>query len=246
MEPAEKKKEKLKYLVFARETDNAGVLYPSSGEQLVRFFNNYNYTVYIPTEDQIKKAQEKGLMTWSDIDKWVSSRTNKYADPLSEEDQLKARAMITTLVNFVKYHFQDQSVFVDNVTAQGKYQTSCVDNVTDSYLSLEVTQSPSRLSVVDRLGNTVNVVDAEANRNLLARDICYNATATSANSIKNSSYAVLHQIDGYLNFNAPEDYEGLYLEGDPSKEAMPVGRFDFWEYATPEQIETYVAKYRLR
>ena len=246
MEDAEKKKEKLKYLVFARETDNAGVLYPSSGEQLVRFFNNYNYTVYIPTEDQIKKAQEKGLMTWSDIDKWVSSRTNKYADPLSEEDQLKARAMITTLVNFVKYHFQDQSVFVDNVTAQGKYQTSCVDNVTDSYLSLEVTQSPSRLSVVDRMGNTVNVVDAEANRNLLARDICYNATATSANSIKNSSYAVLHQIDGYLNFNAPEDYEGLYLEGDPSKEAMPVGNFNIWDYAKPEQIESYVAKYRLR
>lgn len=236
MEDAEKKKEKLKYLVFARETDNAGVLYPSNSEQLVRFFNNYNYTVYIPTADQIKEAQEKGLMTWSDIDKWVSSRTNKYAAPLSEEDQLKARAMITTLVNFVKYHFQDQSVFVDNVTAQGKYQTSCVDNVTDSYLSLEVTQSPSRLSVVDRMGNTVNVVDAEANRNLLARDICYNATYTSAYSIKNSSYAVLHQIDGYLNFNAPEDYD----------EAMPVGRFDFWNYATPEQIETYVAKYRLR
>ncbi len=249
MEDAEKKKERLKYLVFARSNDNEGVLYPSREEQLVRFFNNYNYTVYIPTADQIEKAKEMGLKTWTDIENFVSKNTNKFKEPLSEENQLKARAMITTLVNFVKYHFQDQSVFVDNVTAQGKYQTSCVDNVTDSYLSLEVTQSPSRLSVVDRLGNTVNVVDAEANRNLLARDICYNAATTTANNattIKNSSYAVLHQIDGYLNFNAPEDYEGLYFEGDSSKEAMPVGRFDFWNYATPEQIETYVAKYRLR
>ena len=246
METDEKLKEKLKYLVFAREADNPGVLYPASGENLVRFFNNYNYTVYIPTADQIAAAKEKGLMTWEEIDKWVSNKTNKYKDPLTEEDQLKARAMITTLVNFVKYHFQDQSVFVDNVSDSKKYQTSCVDNVTDSYLSLNVTQSPSALQVVDRLGNTVSVVDAEANRNLLARDICYNATYTQANSVKNSSYAVLHQINGFLNFNSPADYEGLYWEGDESKQAMPIGNFDFWNYAKPEQLETYVAKYRLR
>lgn len=253
MEDAEIKKEKLKYLVFARESDNPGVLYPASGENLVRFFNNYNYTVYIPTAEQINIAtKQKGLMTWDQIDKWVSTRTNKYKDPLSEEDKLKAAAMITTLVNFVKYHFQDQSVFVDNVTNYTsdadipQYQTSCVDNVTNSYLSIKVKQTPSALSVLDRSGNTVNVVASEGNRNLLARDICYNATYTQANSVKNSSYAVLHQIDTYLNFNAPEDYEGLYWEGDESKEKMPVGNFNFWDYAKPEQLESYVAKYRLR
>ena len=243
----EQKREKLKFHVFVRYTDNAGTnFWPMGNEQLVRFFNNYHYTVYVPTNEKVLEARANGLMTWPEINDWVSQRTNKYKEALSDEDKAKARTMITVLVNFVKYHFQDQSVFVDNVTATNQYQTSCVDNVTNSYLSLTVSQSPSALSVLDRSGNTVSVVDAEENRNLLARDISYNARGASARYISNSSYAVIHQLDGYLNFNSPEDYEGLYFEGDPTKNTMPVGRFDFWNYATPEELNAYTAKYRLR
>jgi hypothetical protein len=185
-------------------------------------------------------------MTWDEINEWVATRTNDFEDDLSSADSIKARTMITVLVNFVKYHFQDQSVFVDNVTAENQYQTSCIDNVTNSYLSLSVTQSPSALSVLDRSGNKVDVVASEENRNLLARDICYNAAAASASYVKNSSYVVIHQIDGYLNYNSPEDYKGLYFEGDPTKNEMPKGNFDFWNYATPEELNAYTAKYRLR
>ena len=247
MTPDEQNREKLKFHVFVRNTDNAGTnFWPMGNEQLVRFFNNYHYTVYVPTNEMVQQAKDKGLMTWKEIGNWVSKKTNKYKNPLSEEDKAKARTMITVLVNFVKYHFQDQSVFVDNVTATNQYQTSCIDNVTNSYLSLTVNQSPSVLSIKDRSGNTVSVVSSEANRNLLARDISLNARGSSAAYISNSSYAVIHQIDGYLNFNAPEDYEGLYFEGDPTKNAMPVGNFDFWNYATPEELNAYTAKYRLR
>ncbi len=243
----EQNREKLKFHVFVRYTDNAGTnFWPMGSEQLVRFFNNYHYTVYVPTNEKVQEARAKGLMTWKEISDWVSKKTNKYKKPLSDEDKAKARTMITVLVNFVKYHFQDQSVFVDNVTATNQYQTSCIDNVTNSYLSLEVTQSPSALSILDRSGNTVSVVDVEANRNLLARDISYNARGASARYISNSSYAVIHQINGYLNFNTPEDYAGLYFEGDETKGQMPVGNFDFWNYAKPEQLNSYVAKYRLR
>jgi hypothetical protein len=154
--------------------------------------------------------------------------------------------MVTALVNFVKYHFQDHSLFVDNVSEAGDYQTSCVDNVTNSYLPIKVTQSPSALSLVDRFGKTINVVDDETKRNILARDINYNGQATAARYVKNSSFVVLHQVDNYLNFNAPEDYEGFV---DESGNPMPVGRFDFWNYSVPEDTEAlkaYVAKYRLR
>lgn len=249
MEPREEEKERLKYLVFIGDKDNkaAGTsYYASNGEALVRFFNNYNYTVYVPTEEQIEAAKAKGLMTWKEIEKWVSDKTDDYKNELSDEDKAKAQTMITVLVNFVKYHFQDQSLFVDNVTNNRQYQTSCIDNVTNSYLSLGVEQSPSALSVVDRFGNKVSVVDSETNRNLLARDICYDSGYSSADVIKNSSYAVIHQINGYLNFNTKEDYEGLYWEGDETKNEMPYGNFDFWNYAKPEQLNSYVAKYRLR
>lgn len=249
MSSQDQQAEKLKFHIFARQNDNVqgtSTYCPANKEQLVRFFNNYNYTIYVPTNDQVAVARANGLMTWDEIYAWVAEKTNDYEDDLSEADRVKARTMITVLVNFVKYHFQDQSVFVDNVTAQNQYQTSCIDNVTNSYLSLNVIQSPSALSVLDRSGNTVDVVASEENRNLLARDICYNAAAASASYIKNSSYVVIHQIDGYLNYNSDADYEGLYFEGDETKNLMPKGRFDFWNYAKPEQLESYVAKYRLR
>ena len=249
MSSQDQQAEKLKFHIFARQNDNVqgtSTYCPANKEQLVRFFNNYNYTIYVPTNEQVQAARDMGLMTWDEIYAWVAEKTNDYEDDLSSADSIKARTMITVLVNFVKYHFQDQSVFVDNVTAQNQYQTSCIDNVTNSYLSLNVIQSPSALSVVDRSGNTVDVVASEENRNLLARDICYNAAAASASYIKNSSYVVIHQIDGYLNFNSPEDYKGIYFEGDPTKNEMPVGNFDFWNYATPEELNAYTAKYRLR
>ena len=249
MSSQDQQAEKLKFHIFARQNDNVqgtSTYCPANKEQLVRFFNNYNYTIYVPTNDQVAVARANGLMTWDEIYAWVAEKTNDYEDDLSSADSIKARTMITVLVNFVKYHFQDQSVFVDNVTAQNQYQTSCIDNVTNSYLSLNVIQSPSALSVLDRSGNQVDVVASEENRNLLARDICYNAAAASASYIKNSSYVVIHQIDGYLNYNSDADYEGLYFEGDETKNLMPKGRFDFWNYAKPEQLESYVAKYRLR
>ena len=249
MSSQDQQAEKLKFHIFARQNDNVqgtSTYCPANKEQLVRFFNNYNYTIYVPTNEQVQAARDMGLMTWDEIYAWVAEKTNDYEDDLSSADSIKARTMITVLVNFVKYHFQDQSVFVDNVTAQNQYQTSCIDNVTNSYLSLNVIQSPSAISVLDRSGNTVDVVASEENRNLLARDICYNAAAASASYIKNSSYVVIHQIDGYLNYNSDADYEGLYFEGDETKNLMPKGRFDFWNYAKPEQLESYVAKYRLR
>ena len=249
MSSADQQAEKLKFHVFARQNDNVQgttTYCPANNEQLVRFFNNYNYTIYVPTNEQVTAARAKGLMTWNEIEEWVKGRTNDYEDELSEADLAKARTMITVLVNFVKYHFQDQSVFVDNVSGTQQYQTSCIDNVTNSYLSLDVNQSPSTLSVLDRSGKTVDVVASEEMRNILARDICYNARAASASYIKNSSYVVIHQIDGYLNFNSPEDYKGIYFEGDPTKNEMPVGNFDFWNYATPEELNAYTAKYRLR
>ena len=211
-------------------------------DQLVRFFNNYHYTVYLPTNEHVQAAFDKGLKSWTQIEDWVKARSNDYKSPLSEDDKAKARTMITVLVNFVKYHFQDQSVFVDNVSAEQQYQTACIDNETNSYLPLKVIQSPSALSVLDRSGNRVNVTASEENRNLLARDICYDKAYGSATTIKNSSYAVLHQLEGYLNYHTSDDYASLYKDGV----AMPVGRFDIWNYATPTQLNSYVAKYRLR
>jgi hypothetical protein len=244
MTTAEQQAEKLKFHVFARQMDNvqgATTYNPANNEQLVRFFNNYNYTIYVPTNEQVAAARDKGLMTWSEIDEWVKGRTNDYEDELSETDRAKARAMITVLVNFVKYHFQDNSLFVDNVSAEETYTTSCFNNSTGNYVRVNVKQTPSRITLTDAMGNQVNVVSDEGKYNIFAREISYDARSASASYIKNSSYVVIHQIDKYLNFNSEDDYKAY-----PS---CPKGRFDIWNYIEDnktKELKSYVAKYKLK
>ena len=252
----EQQQEKLKYHIFVRKEDNVNntkTYCPASNESLVRFFNNYNYTIYVPTNEQVQAAKDNGLMTWDEIDQWVRERTVDddpsndgeeigYEVPLDSLDMVKAQAMVTALVNFVKYHFQDRSLFLDNVSNEQTYQTSCIDNVTDSYLSINVKQSPSGILLTDEMGGQANVVNESGMYNILAREINYDKHATEeVLYVKNSSYVVLHQIDKYLNFNSKEDY--LAYPG------CPEGRFDVWNYVqddNAEALKSYVEKYRLR
>lgn len=226
--------EQKKYRIFTDEGVN-----PSNNEMLVRFFNNYRYTVYVPTNEAIDAAKAKGLMSYDEIVEWMEAHregaTEETEGTLSPENQAKAKAMITMLINFLKYHFQDQSLFVDHVTtnmanadnADGmKYQTSCIDNVKNIYLSLHVKQSDNTITVTDNTGEKVHVI---APNNLMARDMDFDgATSGGASSIKNSSYIVLHQVDKVLNFAS-----------------LPNGRYDS-EWATAAAARSFVKKYRIR
>ena len=226
--------EQKKYRIFTDEGVN-----PSNNEMLVRFFNNYRYTVYVPTNEAIDAAKAKGLMSYDEIVEWMEAHregaTEETEGTLSPENQAKAKAMITMLINFLKYHFQDQSLFVDHVTtnmanadnADGmKYQTSCIDNVKNLYLSLHVKQSDNAITVTDNTGEKVHVI---APNNLMARDMDFDgATSGGASSIKNSSYIVLHQVDKVLNFAS-----------------LPNGRYDS-EWATAAAARSFVKKYRIR
>lgn len=226
--------EQKKYRIFTDEGVNA-----SNNEMLVRFFNNYRYTVYVPTNEAVDAAKAKGLMSYDEIVEWMEAHregaTQESAGTLSEENQAKAKAMITMLINFLKYHFQDQSIFVDHVTTNMnkadnengmKYQTSCIDNVKNIYLSLHVKQTDNAITVTDNTGEKVNVI---APNNLMARDMDFDAvTSGGASSIKNSSYVVLHQVDKVLNFKS-----------------LPNGRYDS-EWATAAAARSFVKKYRIR
>lgn len=226
--------EQKKYRIFTDEGVN-----PSNNEMLVRFFNNYRYTVYVPTNEAIDAAKAKGLMSYDEIVEWMEAHregaTEESEGTLSPENQAKAKAMITMLINFLKYHFQDQSLFVDHVTtkldnddnADGKkYQTSCIDNVKNIYLSLHVMQSDNAITVTDNTGEKVHVI---APNNLMARDMDFDgATSGGASSIKNSSYVVLHQVDKVLNFAS-----------------LPNGRYDS-KWATAAAARSFVKKYRIR
>ena len=209
----EREKIALKYYIFvagnkAGQVFNAG----SKDDKLVRFFNNYRYTIYAPTNEAVKAEVTKGLPTWETIEKYLTDNLQaevKLADDKSNQKEvdavnkhnseikIKAQAMITTLVNFLKYHFQDESVFVDGVSNSQKYSTSSVNNETKVYMKLDVTQTPNSIVLKDESGQNISVV---APYNQLVRDANFDRE-TAPQYIRSSSYAVVHTIGKALLFD---------------------------------------------
>ena len=218
----------------------------------VRFFNSFRYTVYVPTNEAVLDAIDHGLPTWEEISEVITNGENEVQAATdagkSEEEilaitrayKIKAQAMITCLVNFLKYHFQDNSIFADrNAIEPTKYETACINNATNRYRSVKVSSTGNgTLNVrsvysTDAAGNDVEgpvrkVTDDATLKNIMTRDYTFNAQARNATTIETSSYAVVHQIDGVLNFKQ--------LTND---------RYDS-DWATTGSARRFIAKYRIR
>ncbi len=167
----------------------------------VRFFNNYRYTVYAPTDAAVEAAIANGLPTWESIKQFMElDKEPEDRTELSQEEEearnLKAAAMVTTLINFIKYHFQDNSIYADiPALASADYETATMNSETGVYCKLNVKSSGNNtLSVTDLNGNTVNILPEF--RNQLTRDYIIN----SSYRITTSSFAVIHGIPSVLNY----------------------------------------------
>lgn len=218
----------------------------------VRFFNSFRYTVYVPTNEAVLEAIGQGLPTWEQISEVITNGEAEVQSAtdagMSEEEILaltrkykfKAQAMITCLVNFLKYHFQDNSVFADhNAVEATKYETACINDETNRYRSVKISSTGNgTLSVrsvysTDANGNDVegpvrNVTSDPTLKNIMTRDYTFNTKAKNATTIETSSYAVVHQIDGVLNFKQLNN-----------------GRYDT-DWATTTAARKFIAKYRIR
>ena len=216
--------EQNKYRIFVAE-DNAGN-HPANGEKLVRFFNNYRYTIYIPTNAAMAAAVANGLPTWTSIQNYLDANTDAATGVVNSDAKIKAQAMIVCLVNFLKYHFQDNAFYVDNATNSGTYQTSCIDNDRNVYMSIGLKQTTNAIELKDLNGDTRHVI---APYNLVARDMNFDrapSNMTQSRYVKVSSYAAIHQIDGVLNFMK-----------------LKSGRYDS-AWTTSGSARRFVAKYR--
>lgn len=191
-----------------------------NGQQVVRFFNNYRYTIFVPTNEAMQKAYSQGLKSFSDIEDYVkdNSSDGTLTGDISDEVRTKAQAMVNTLVNFLKYHFCDQSVFVDNVTKTTLSQSACTDNE-GNYLYLTIKQEPQKILLKDAAGREsddsgenpleVSTKDYEVTGNtnntklynLMARDFQPDAAGNTSRYISTSSYVAIHAIDNYLLFD---------------------------------------------
>lgn len=223
--------EQKKYQIFSPNNGSGTGRLTAVNTRLIRFFNNYRYTIFVPTNEAVQDAIDHGLPTMTQIREYVENNTDSETGELNPEAKAKAQAMVTTYVNFLKYHFCDQSLYVDNVTADSKTQSACTNQLTQNFIDVNVHQKPNAISVTDATKQTYQV---QAPYNVLARDFELskesggNSSPSTSRSITSSSYVVLHSINGYMRF------------GDEVKESFDAA----WK--TAATAKAFVKKYRLK
>lgn len=182
------------YAYFQEDKDvtpifDQGTTEQSSGVgQIVTSFNNYRYTVIVPTNDAVKRAFRDDPNLWS----WA-----RIAD---EEDPVIKKEKCLYLLNFLRYHFIDGIVPVAGNTFSKEYETAARDK-NNRFVRMSVESSLS--GVV--FGQKSNVIKETGCYNILARDyIVDNKDVVKATNILASSRAVIHLVDEALNYQKAE------------------------------------------
>ena len=157
----------------------------------ISLFNTFRYTVYVPTNESIKMLQDSGkLPTWEQVD-------------AEEDDEEKARLQ-NEIELFIKYHIQDNAFYIGQGSDNGEFETSAykVEDGNLSYYKLKTDVSNNGITLTDGSGKTHKVITSNKNLyNVMAREYQYDASdASQARNIYTSSFAVIHQIDGALQY----------------------------------------------
>ena len=180
----------------------------------VPFLNTYHYTVYIPSNEDIQRLYGLGLPQWTAIENEIN------------DNPKRAMSMIRLVNNFVRYHFQDQSVycdispfFVPNVDGGKDYEaslaTSLINNDNGRFYDLTVKSEGGTIVLEDEwvregeVNQWARVVNTPAeNENKTWNVMCRDCKGTT--TIETSSYSVLQPIDRALLNNSFFGYDGRF------------------------------------
>ena len=196
------------------------IFYTSSDGKLVNvvpFFNTFHYTVYVPTNESVQEMIGKGLPVWEDIIE------------LSAESPKKAASAMRLLNSFLRYHFQDNSVYKDVVPFSipapdgsnqydANFATAVINDKTGRFYETNVRsdEDNTTLVITDNLGEESRIITSgEEGKtwNVMCRDIEYtvnNATQKKPSSIATSSFAVIQHVDRALLNDGLFGYDGRF------------------------------------
>ena len=185
---------------------NAGLT--AQGSKNLMLLDNYNYTVYVPTNESIRSLIDRGLLpTWDDYE---AMENEGFADEAAVDS---AQQIIKNIiVNFIRYHVQDHSVAIgmapelyDEDTETGVKTPSYV-NIFESmkrnpetgrFYGLESDNSNGQLTVKDVMNNVRHVTKQNGLYNNICREYWFKSSGNTA-KIFMASDAVVHQIDAPL------------------------------------------------
>ena len=174
----------------------------------ISLFANYNYTVFVPTNEAIKALIDSDVLpTWEDYELQDSISLN---DDLPAEQRQAASANKKMIANrifsFLRYHIQDNAVLIgsaperdaDGNLVDSKYETALVNPQNNRFYTLELEYDNSRMTVKDAMGQVHNVLTSDDGLyNRICREYWF-ADSGDNKTIYQTSSAVVHQIDGVL------------------------------------------------
>ena len=192
-------------------TYNAGL--SAQGSKNLTLLDNYNYTVYVPTNESIRDLIDRGFLpTWDDYE---AMENEGFADEAAVDS---AQQIIKNIiVSFIRYHVQDHSVAIgmapelydkDEETGVktpvyvNVYESMKRNPLTGRFYGIESDNSNGQLTVKDVMGHERHVVKQNGLYNNLCREYWFNGTGNTA-KIFMASDAVVHQI------NEPLFYEEM-------------------------------------
>ena len=211
-ESESQQKTKMKAYRIIDDNDNWGML------------SAYNYTIYAPTFEAMKKAQQTmGLPTWKSVmaivNNWESV-ADQYGFTKQSEAAEYVKKQLEKMTRFVRYHTQNSSLFADRyfknfdpvtglTTPEPAFSTFCSNNIGIAQ-TLIVTGGNDKLTVKDASNTLVTVNASSATANLIARDITTtekrDATYGAYKAIETSAFVTVHGIDTPLCFNSNRQY----------------------------------------
>ena len=192
-----------------------------SGSKNFRLFDNYNYTVFVPTTDAITSLQDKGMLpSWRELqsfdgdfnildsiclaEKWYDVDTRQQR---KDSVQLLAKQCLSDIViDFVRYHVMDRSVAVGMAPEKGmegpsNYESMKRNPDTGKFFSLNVSYNQSGIEVKDVTGHTRNVITTEGLYNNICREYWFEkGTGNYSEHLFMASSAVVHLIDQPLYY----------------------------------------------
>ena len=188
-----------------------------SNRKTYSLFNAFHYTVYAPTNEAMQIAYAAGLPTLEDLD-----AAELYDEEHADEGSETAEEMMYVMRDFCRYHIQNNSIYLDNGFVTGNYESlknkmelttneaGESQNADGAYYCISGSPyrinvssvSPTAMTITDAMGNTRNIITHDGMYNVQAREYWLNTTnVNNAQTLTNSSTAVVHAIDGPLLFD---------------------------------------------
>lgn len=200
------------YSVFYTPIDEKTKNPTNTQRNAVPFLGGFNYTVYVPSNSAVKDIVNEGLPSWADIEACAEG-TGIYASDGAAP--LKALAAMGLLRDFMRYHFHDNSIFVDGVTFDKDYETLLVGDKS-TFLTVNTRTENGTIVVTDELGTEAKVVTTAGAENktwnILSRDFTFETKGKDPavpDKIVISSFSVAHELDKVLRFKSLYGYDGM-------------------------------------